>query len=297
MALFSLLGPGPIAAEPLARIPFFVQDHRIVIEMKAGDSPAMKVLLDTGLTFDGVYLFQEKWIESLGLQDLVERNVSGAGEGDPTSSVKSDGATLSAAGFEFHDQTIYVSRSPRTQRFPRDGVAGWSLFGHHVVEIDHETGTLLLHDPATFEPDTSWKAIDIELRKRIPWLEVGIDVDGEQEIPASVYIDLGAGDALLVLVRADMKLTVPKETERRLIGVGLSGEIHGEFGTVSRVTIAGFELHDVLTAFPRAEARSRQEGADGIVGSDLLRRFHVVFDYSRLKLYLKPNREFGTPFD
>jgi len=285
------------AAEPLARIPFEIQANRIVFPMKSGDSPEMKILLDTGLTFDGVYLFHEKWIAELGLSDGVERSVAGAGADDPTSTVMKEGRTLSAGGLEFTGQRVYVSRSPRTQNFPRDGVAGWTLFGSFVVEIDHDDTTIALHDPASFEPDPSWEAIEIELRKRIPWIEVGVDVGGEKEIPASVYIDLAAGDALLLLVRPEMKFEMPEGMERRYIGTGLSGDIHGEFGRVSSVRIGSHRLKDVVTAFPPAEVRSKQEGADGIVGSDLLRRFNVIFDYERLRMYLKPNRSFETPFE
>ena len=201
IVLVAVVAVGPVAAEPLARIPFEIQANRIVFPMKSGDSPEMKILLDTGLTFDGVYLFHEKLIAELGLSDGVERKVAGAGADDPTSTVMKDGRTLSAGGLEFEEQRVYVSRSPRTQKFPRDGVAGWTFFSNFVVEIDHDDTTISLHDPASFEPDPSWEAIEIELRKRIPWIEVGVNVGGEKEIPASVYIDLAAGDALLLLVR------------------------------------------------------------------------------------------------
>jgi len=285
------------AAEPVARFPFEVQANRIIFPMKVGDSSDLKILLDTGLTFDGVYLFHEKWIGELGLADGVERSVAGAGADDPTSTVMKEGRTLSAGGLTFQEQRVYVSRSPRTQKFPRDGVAGWTLFGNFVVEIDHDNMTIALHDPASFEPDPSWEAIEIELRKRIPWIEVGVSVSGEEEVPASVYIDLAAGDALLLLVRPEMKFEMPAGTERRYIGTGLSGDIHGEFGRVASVRIGKHRLKDVVTAFPPAEVRSKQAGADGIVGSDLLRRFNVIFDYERLRMYLKPNRSFETPFE
>ena len=56
-------------------------------------------------------------------------------------------------------------------------------------------------------------------------------------------------------------------------------------------------MKNVVTAFPDAEVRSKQEGADGIVGSDLRRRFNVIFDYGRLRIYLKPNRAFDERFE
>jgi hypothetical protein len=63
------------------------------------------------------------------------------------------------------------------------------------------------------------------------------------------------------------------------------------------VKIGPFRLENVVTAFPPAEVRSKQEGADGIIGNDLMRRFNVIFDYGNKRLYLKPNRHFDTPFE
>jgi hypothetical protein len=284
------------AVEPVARIPFEIQANRIVFPMKIGDSSEKRILLDTGLTFEGVYLFHEELIAELGLEDGVEQDVSGAGADDPSSSVMKDGLTLSAGGIEFREQRVFVSRSPRTQRFPRHGVAGYTLFGNFVVEIDHDSMTIVLHDNSSFEPDPSWETIDMTLRNKIPWIDIGVDVTGDKEIPASIYIDLGAGDALLLLVRPEMKFPMPEGMERRYIGTGLSGDIYGEFGRVSSVRIGSHRLKNVLTAFPPAEVRSKQKGADGIIGSDFLRRFNVIFDYNRSRMYVKPNQNFDLAF-
>ena len=44
----------------------------------------------------------------------------------------------------------------------------------------------------------------------------------------------------------------------------------------------------------------RLYGADGgfrgFIGIEVLRRFDVTLDFSRKRIYLKPNEEIGTPF-
>jgi len=285
------------AGEPVARVKFEIQNNRIIFPMKVGDSRELSILLDSGATLQGVYLFHEELIEELGLSDGTEQRVAGAGSGEASRTVMKEGATLHAGGVEFHDQQVFVSRSPQTQRFPRDGVAGYTLFGSYVVEIDYDSMTLALHDPDGFEPDSSWESLEMTLRPRIPWIEISVVVAGEKEIPASVYIDLAAGDALLLLVKPEMKFELPEGLEQRYIGTGLSGDIHGGIGRVRSVKIGPYRLENVVTAFPPAEVRSKQEGADGIIGNDLMRRFNVIFDYGNERLYLKPNRHFETPFE
>ena len=62
------------------------------------------------------------------------------------------------------------------------------------------------------------------------------------------------------------------------------------------LTLGSHRLHDVVTLFPGGQARSKQEGADGILGNDVFLRFQVVFDYFHGALYLRPNQSFHEPF-
>ncbi|MBU0985076.1 MAG: hypothetical protein KKA42_14475, partial [candidate division Zixibacteria bacterium] len=81
------------------------------------------------------------------------------------------------------------------------------------------------------------------------------------------------------------------------LGTGLSGDIFGQYGRTSRLRVAEHDLHDIRTAFAPAAVRSKQQGADGILGNDLMRRFNTVYDYPHSRLFLKPNQTFGVPFD
>jgi hypothetical protein len=81
------------------------------------------------------------------------------------------------------------------------------------------------------------------------------------------------------------------------LGTGLSGDIYGKTGKSKAIRISTYELRDVSTSFAPEEVRSKQEGADGIIGNDLIRRFNVIFDYAKARLYLKPNSIYGAPFE
>ena len=55
----------------------------------------------------------------------------------------------------------------------------------------------------------------------------------------------------------------------------------------------------LLLAFAPTLVRSKQDGADAVIGNGLLCRFNVVFDYadtSQARLWLKPNDAFDDPF-
>lgn len=53
-----------------------------------------------------------------------------------------------------------------------------------------------------------------------------------------------------------------------------------------------FTLHEVRTASTPAAVRSRQPGADAVLGNGVFSRFNAFFDYGGERLYLKPNRHY-----
>jgi hypothetical protein len=98
-------------------------------------------------------------------------------------------------------------------------------------------------------------------------------------------------------MKPGQKFNLPAETEDYYLGRGLSGDINGKKGKISKVIIGQYELGNVNAAFAPAEVRSKQKGADGVISNNLLRRFNLIFDYSNRKMYIKPNSFFKEPFN
>ena len=61
-----------------------------------------------------------------------------------------------------------------------------------------------------------------------------------------------------------------------------------------------FELKQLIAAFPNYDdvgAKIRVSGRNGNLGNQILKRFEVVFDYSRNALYLKPSSAYRERFE
>jgi hypothetical protein len=284
------------ASDPVPEIPFELTRKRIVLPARVEDSDTLRIILDTGMPIDGVYVFHKDFAQQLQIAENDTARVGGAGSGEDSFALLYDSTTVWVGDVAFPGRMTLVSFSPTTQMLPRGGVIGKTLFGFHTVEIDYDRQVLRLHDPDSFVPDTTWTPIPIELRNDIPFLDVSVSVSGEDPVSLKVYIDLASEEALELLVRPDMKFSLPELSEERYIGTGLSGDIYARSGLVARLEIGPYELVKVPTEFPDAEVRSRQEGADGVLADDALRRFNLVFDYVNEVLYLKPNRYYREPF-
>jgi hypothetical protein len=279
------------------QIPFEIDRNRVIVPTSVNGSAELDIILDTGMRFDGVYLFHQELLSTIDTTGAIRVRVPGAGGGEASSAVMIENGTLSFGGLQVDSQRVLVSRSSHTQTFPTDGAAGWNLFGHYIVEIDYDNQLSTLHDTSGVESDSTWTAVPVTLKKGLPFLECTVEVIGGEILPLDLYVDLASGDALELLVKSEQKFTLPDSLEERYLGTGLSGDVNGHFGHSQRLLLAGYELVNVPTAFAPAAVRSKQEGADGILGNDAIRRFNVIFDYPHHQLLLKPNSFFKTPFE
>ncbi len=265
--------------------------------MKVNNSRPLKIILDSGMSSPGVILFKKELGDELSLEGVERLQVSGAGKGKESYAIRAESQKLVIGDVEFVDQRVLILQSDTFKGFPTDGVMGNTIFGSHTVQFDFEEKIIILIKTGSFHPGSSWEMLDMTLNDHgIPFIKAVVSVSGEEEIPLHVYIDSASKEALELLVRPDQKFTLSENMEERYMGRGLSGDITGLYGQVAMLRLGSYVLKDVPTAFPKAEVRSRQPGADGIICNNALLRFHVVFDFTTGKLYLKPNSSFSKPY-
>ena len=291
--------PSPVAAQNqiLAEIPIELRGNRVIIPVSIGSAGPHRLILDTGMAYDGITLFDTASVDLSQFDHLTRVQIRGAGPGGAAHALSDSAATFRAGPRTFEDQRVTMLTGGAFRGFPTDGVIGYSILGHHVVEIDYDTERMILYDPETFSPTDDWVSVDIYFKdSRIPWTDISVATEEEDPVRLSSYIDFAAEEALELLDRDTNVFIVPAETREVYAGRGLSGDIHGHEGRVSRVILGPFELDDVRVVVVPAEIRSRQEGADAIIGSGLLRRFNVTFDYLRSRILLRPNSYHSEPF-
>jgi hypothetical protein len=284
----------PIHAKKI-EIPFKLIGNAIILPVKVDGSREFRIILDTGM-FEGLLLYDRNLKDSIALKNAIEVLVPGAGSDSGSTAIMADSVSFSVDALEFKDQKIIILQNERMQGMSSEGVTGYSLFGNYIVEVDYDRMIITLHDTET-EVDSSWERIPLTFKEhKIPWIEAAVNIDGDEDIEISCYIDLASGDAIELLTKENMKFRLPGKLEDAYLGTGLSGDIYGQKGRIHSLKLGSFRLRDVETCFAPAEVRSKQLDADGIIGNNSLRRFNVIFDYERARLYIKPNSHFNEPF-
>lgn len=299
LSLVAVITAGDRTSSPAVTklIPFELDRNKVIIPTNVNGSEELRLILDSGMRFDGVYLFHEELLSLIDTTGAIEVRVPGAGGGEASTATMIENGRLEFGDLQVDSQRVIVARSPHTQTFPTDGVIGWNLFGHYIVEIDYDAQLITLHDTSGIELDTSWTIVPITLREGLPFFDCEVEVVAGEVVPITVYIDLASGDALEMLTKPTQKYSLPDSLERKYLGTGLSGDIYGSFGRSRRLQLAGYDLLDVPTAFAPVTVRSKQKGADGILGNNAIRRFNIIFDYPHDRICLKPNQFTLAPFE
>ena len=270
------------------------QRNRTVIPVMV-DSLEFQILLDTGMAFDGLLIYNKELASSIQLNNPIKVRIPGAGDGPPSEAVMDPAGNFSIGNHSFENQKILVLSNGTFSGFPTDGVLGYSIFGHYVVEINYDNNYLILHEQDSFSPDKSWTKILMYFKNNtIPWINVAISIGGESPIELSTYIDFAAGETIELLEKTDQKFILPAELEQVHLGTGLSGEIYGANGEIAELIFGEYSLKNIIAAFVDDEVRSKQVNADGIIGNGSLKYFNLIFDYKNKYLYIKPNKNYQT---
>jgi membrane-associated protease RseP (regulator of RpoE activity) len=140
---------------------------------------------------------------------------------------------------------------------------------------------MTLYDPASFTPAAGATAVPVTLTKKTPHVKIGITVAGRERVERVVQIDSGSGDA----VDDDTLAQSPQKMEI-VGGTGLGQEFRTVLARAQKVELGPFALDQPTGA----------TGGVQLIGTEVLRRFLVVFDYNHSRIFLTPNSHLRDPF-
>jgi hypothetical protein len=269
-------------------IPFEMRGGTVMVPVRVGQSRVLRLVLDTGM-FDGVLLY-EPIPDTTFAGPVYEVRIPGAGAGEPARGRMSDSGAFWAGPVEFRNQRVVWLVDSLMSGFGGDGVIGNSLFGHWVVELDYDRNVMKLHEPG-FRPDSSWSALPMVVHKaNTPWVKARVSVGGEKPQELDCYIDLADNAEFILLVSDSAKFKVPEDVEPVYLGRGLSGDVYGSKGRAALVQLDTYRLKDLAVGFAPDRVRSKQPGADAVIGGSLLARFNTIYDYAGGRLYITRRR-------
>ena len=284
-------------------IPFKFINNLVFIPIKV-NGVELNFLLDSGVEETILFSMEDK--KEVSFSNVEKITLRGLGSESSIEGLKSQNNILEIKGAESANHLLYIVLDQSFNLsshigIPVNGIIGYNFFKTNLVEINYEKKRVIVYkDIEKYRKriEKKFQAVPITIEKLKPYILTSIIINSN-EIPVKLLIDIGNSDAIWLFEKNSKFIKIPDKNFEDYLGKGFSGDVEGKRAQISKFTISKFEFHNLIIAFPDSSSiqnvRMVKDRA-GSVGSEILKRFSVVFDYSNQQLFLRKNGNFNAPF-
>jgi CubicO group peptidase (beta-lactamase class C family) len=274
------------AGKDSVEVPFEVESGWMVIPVSVNGSRPLRFVFDSGAGATAIN--NPAILDSLNLNITGKMLVRGAGGGGAPSEVSvAENVTFNIGGIELANGNLAI----RASRSGVDGVIGLPIFAKLVVEIDWERQVIRLYEPAKYKYSGPGKILPLTFDEGGRPYTMASVTAAEKTIPVKLVVDTGGSHTLSLDVGSNPELKLPEGAKKTVLGRGGSGEITGYSGRTRALELGGQTFKDVPTIFPDSSSGTAGlNGRQGNLGSGILRRLKVIYDYSRKQMIVEPNK-------
>lgn len=271
-------------------VPIEVEDNLIYIRCDLNGRGEKTYVFDTGATFN---LLDKSFAVSIGI-DTTDRKKS---ESTGAEYIYSECNTIEAGSLIFNNQPFRIMDISQLMMFMgRDvaGILGYDFIKEAVIKIDYENRKMTFYKAETYKYEGKGEKIEMEIVSKWPLIPVTLEQKGCREVKGRIIFDTGSMTSLSL-----MSGELAKETRVLGFSMGIGGAgAGGRIGRLSKVAFGKTEYKNPIAAFPGvgadmndADALTKKiyETGLGIAGGELLKRYTLIFDYSRSILIMEKN--------
>ena len=282
-------------ATPVGEIPFVVEsDGRIYVTAFANGSDSLKFLVDTGASTIVLNPNSPRLFGHIHKGKAVE-NIGTTGENTVTESKDN---SIKVGTIEYAKaKCVSIPYPPNLW----DGVFGLNGLRAFNIEINYDEHKIFCYakdEPVEID-DKHAVPLPFTYRHDVPFVEIPITL-GDSTYNVQLEVDTGSDrviDLSTTFVNRHSLLGTKKPfaTSRITSSDGGSGELKNVY--FDKVIIGEYALPHVPGAFSTlTQGILCENGVDGMMGNNFLKRFNIFIDFKSEKIFLQPNNMMYTPF-
>jgi len=278
---FSIAGGAKETEMPMRLI-----NNHIYADVTVNGKGPYTFIFDTG----GANLVTPAVAKELGLKSEGHMDAHGAGEGTMEASLTKV-SELKVGGAVLKDQIFVIlplDALSDVEGIKEKGMVGFETFRRFVTRLDYMGKTITLIDPKHFDAKDAGTPVKFVFEQSIP------QVSGSFEGIAGTFdIDTGSRAELSLtkgfVEKNGLRAKHPKGIDA-VAGWGVGGPSRGYVTRGGMLALGDVKIPNVVTSF-NTQSKGAFAGNDysGNVGSGILKRFIVTFDYEHQIMYLKPS--------
>lgn len=253
-------------------------------------------------------LFSLEDTDDISFDHVEKIKIRGFGTREAFDGLKSINNTLNSKGFKDLNHTIYLVLDQEINissqvGIPVNGIIGHHFFENNLVKIDYSSKKITIFrnkEKQLNKISKSFSKVPVEIYDGKPYLYANISFDDNEKYKTKLLLDIGNSDAIWLFKNKNPFIKIPTVYLDDFLGRGFSGDVFGKRGRIKHFEIANFNIKNPLAAFPddsNLENINIVDNRLGSIGSEIMSRFTVVFDYDSKFIYLKKNSLFDNPFN
>jgi hypothetical protein len=272
-------------------IPFTYVDNRIVIECKIDGQGPFTMVLDTGSPSIAV---TPEVATKLAVAVQNAGTVTGAGN-NAAKNGRAAIARLSLGSLTFTNlraDVLDLTEIRTKLHFPRlDGIIGYPVLKQFATFVDVDNKTITFAGTA---PPAPPNATTTRFEGALPKIRAVID-----GVTGKIIVDSGDRSSLTLFgpfAKRNGFFGRYPSRENIVTGYGLGGPVYADVFTIPSLDVFGTHLTNVVTRASRQTGGVFASNADSAsIGTGVLKRFNIVYDYPHTTIVAWPSKYFTTP--
>lgn len=277
-------------------LPFDLENDFIVIPVMLDNALPLRFIIDTGA--ENTIILEKKITDMLRVDYRRTFSVRGADVNTILTAYLATGIDLRLANVLLARNRSMLVLGENYFNFEKitgtniQGILGADFLMRFIVEFDFRRHVIRLHEPGRYQPSNRHVEVPSTFIRHRPYLELPIAINQLVPTKRRMLLDSGAGLTLLLHTFGDTldAADLPVQTVPTYIANGLGGDLEGSVGRANSIHLAGKELNEVITYFQPLDTVGMNflNKREGILGNRVMKRFNVVVDYVREKVYFRP---------
>lgn len=287
-------------------LPFKFINNLIIISIEVNGIP-LNFLLDTGV--EESILFSLDETDEISFAQVEKVKIKGFGKKEAFDGYLSTHNQIKAKSYVDKNHSLYLVLDQDINissniGVPVNGIIGYHFFKNNLVKIDFESQKITIYknqEKQLKKITNTFEKVPLIFNNGKPYLIASIQFQNSlDELKAKLLIDTGNTDAVWLFKEKNNQIQVPEINVDDYLGRGFSGDVFGYRGRIQKISINDIIFNSPIIAFPNATETSQIDAVEnrlGSIGSEIMKRLTIYFDYQNSSMYLKKNDFFNDEFN
>ncbi|HEY6865926.1 MAG TPA: aspartyl protease family protein [Candidatus Eisenbacteria bacterium] len=301
----ALFSPPKVAERPIAwrggsgavRAPFAYDARAVLVKVSINGAPPADFILDTGASMTAI---DRDYAETLGLTPEGKASTQGIAASAEMQFARVGSIALAAdssasAGLrDFRVALLDLAKGSEAMLWRKPaGLLGADFLSRFVLELDYDSLTVTLTDPARFEYRGGGAGIPFELHAGVPVVQMTLNGG----CSGRFLVDVGNSFQFVVhgsSVRSCQLFNRGPRREVEVEGGGVGGGFEATLCRLDSLRIGPYSCAQPVAALTlHSQGGIGSKEFAGNIGNTVLERFRCTFDYPHRTLYLEPGQRFA----